>query len=85
MSSKTVLSFPCPHCGLLFEVLESELRCRIFRHAVMRADMKQLNPHAPKVECDRVVREGLVFGCAKPFRIDGDPKSGYRVSICGYI
>jgi hypothetical protein len=67
----------CPHCK--GEIIILKLNCKIFRHAVFK-DGKQLNPHASKEECERVVRENLVYGCAKPFQIiDG------KAIKCDYI
>ncbi len=60
------MNISCPHCN--GEIIIIELNCKIFRHAVFK-DGKQLNSHASKEECDKVVREGLVYGCAKPFQI----------------
>ena len=51
----------------------------IFRHAVFQQSRRLAQPHAPQEECERWLREGLVYGCAKPFRFDG-----VRVEVCGY-
>jgi hypothetical protein len=32
-------------------------------------EFSQVDPHLCKEECDRFVREGLVYGCGKPFKI----------------
>jgi len=39
-----------------------------------------INPHMPKHQCDQLVLEGKVLGCAKPFRF-----SGNSVDKCDYI
>lgn len=68
----------CPHCGGEVQILS--INCGIFRHAIFKENGKQLDPHAPKELCDRVVEENLVYGCAKPFRIvDG------KAEKCDYI
>lgn len=72
--------FKCPHCYEYCEVMEKDIRCTIFRHAVFKKDMKFVPPHAPKEECERWIREGLVYGCTKPFKFDGK-----KVEICDYI
>lgn len=71
------MNFTCPHCD--GEIVIIEMNCRIFRHAVFKNGI-QLNPHASKEECDRVVKENLVYGCAKPFQI----KDG-KIIKCDYI
>lgn len=39
-----------------------------------------INPHMPKEQCDELVKQGKVLGCAKPFRLIGN-----HVDICDYI
>ncbi len=63
-----LIPFTCPHCGAEFVVQRNELNCRIIRHFVFK-DFQQLNPHAPREECERVVRENLGYGCAKPVEL----------------
>ena len=72
--------FECPHCNLLCQVPRENIRCTIFRHAVYKENMAFVNPHASAVQCAKWVREGLVWGCTKPFRFDGK-----TVTICDYI
>jgi hypothetical protein len=79
--------FTCLHCGEKFIVKENEFNCRILRHAVYKNTLKEINPHTSKEECERLLNEDLVYGCAKPLRIlpyknsDGD----YEIEICDYI
>jgi hypothetical protein len=77
-----IFYFECPHedCKMMIQVPRNEIRCTIFRHAVFKNEMKFVPPHASKEECERWLRENLVFGCAKPFKFDGN-----KVEICGYI
>ena len=71
------LSLSCPHCGGEIQILQ--VNCGIFRHAVFK-NGRQLDPHAPKEECEQVVKDNLVYGCAKPFQIvDG------KAIKCEYI
>jgi hypothetical protein len=76
-------TFECPHCDLPVQVLENDTACCIFRHAVYKTSMQQVGPHTSKDECDRLVSEELVFGCAKPFRLFKD--SPAYVEECDYI
>lgn len=59
--------FECPHCAGLVEVAQNEMNCRIFRHAVLKSNGTQINPHASKEECERIIDS--IRGCGKPFRI----------------
>lgn len=72
--------FKCPHCELLCQVPRSEIRCTVFRHAVFKKSGEFVPPHAEKEECERWIREDLVWGCAKPFRFNGK-----MVEVCGYV
>ena len=76
--------FNCPHCDSLIQVLVDQLACCIFRHAYYKRNYEQINPHSSKVECDKLISNNLIFGCAKPFRIIKDINKPY-VEICDYI
>ena len=72
--------FECPHCSLLCQVPRGEIRCTVFRHAVFKKNSKFVDPHASKEKCEEWLRNNLVYGCAKPFKFDGN-----TVEICDYI
>jgi hypothetical protein len=57
----------CPHCKE--PVLIEKLNCRIFRHGVLKNNEKQIEPHASKDLCDYYVKNELIFGCGKPFKV----------------
>jgi len=71
----------CPHCFGIIEIIQ--LNCAIFRHAYYKNSIThsgQVPPHTNKVECERLIKEDLIYGCCKPFKIvDGKP------IICDYI
>lgn len=80
--------FECPHCNFLVQVKESDLRCKIFRHAVYKANNKPIPPHASKDQCDKLLEQDLIHGCAKPFRLITKKIAGfpqYTAEICDYI
>ena len=77
--------FLCPQCGDGIQILEGEFNCRIFRHAALKANGQQINPHAPRAECERLHSAGLIWGCGKPFRIVNCAEGGYKAEICDYI
>lgn len=73
--------FNCPHCNDIITVDKNQLNCKIFRHGAFRNNANNpIPPHTPKVECDRLFNNGLIFGCGKPFQFDGA-----TVTICDYI
>ena len=73
----------CPHCNDFISILE--LNCQIFRHAVLISNGEQINPHASKEECDSLIQRGLVYGCAKPFRIVKTKDGIFVAEKCNYI
>ena len=73
----------CPHCGDFISILE--LNCQIFRHAVFISNGEQINPHASKEECDLVIEQRLVYGCAKPFRLVKTNDGAFLAEKCNYI
>lgn len=68
----------CPYCN--GDIIILELNCKIFRHGQFKDTGKQLNPHASKELCDKVIEEDLVYGCAKPFKIVNG-----KAEKCDYI
>lgn len=78
------LHFACPHCDHLVSVRVQEINCAIFRHGNFKESLKPIDPHLCKEECDRLVTEGLIFGCGKPFQLVRR-NDKYVVEICGYI
>ena len=53
---------------------------------------QQINPHSPQAHCERLVNQGLVYGCGKPFQLVPGKRllaDGSRimesVKKCGYI
>ena len=77
--------FTCPHCGGNVQVFPDDLRCHIFRHGAYKTGQGQMDPHTPKAECDRLVSEGIVWGCGKPFRVVYTEAGEPYASECGYI
>ena len=69
----------CPHCDQLILIIE--LNCRIFRCGILKSNGEQINPHSNKNICDDLSTNNLIYGCGKPFRIDGNN----NVLICEYI
>lgn len=77
------LIFECPHCAEPVIVYLPELNCRIFRHGTFKHNLKQIDPHLPKHNCDHLFNLGLIFGCGKPFEIIIE-NNKYFVTICEY-
>jgi len=73
----------CPTCGVTVEVVE--LNCKIFRCGIFKATGQQLNPHAPKQECDRAKQMDLIHGCGSPFIVRQDDQGQLHADNCGYI
>ena len=74
----------CPHCKSYIYILKNEINCKIFRHGVYKSNNKQINPHMKKEECDKLIKQNLIFGCGKPFKLIKE-KNEYKAITCDYI
>jgi len=63
---------------------KKDINCAIFRHAVYRATMQPIPPHSSQEECERLVAEDAVYGCAKPFRTVLVNET-YHAEACDYV
>ena len=81
---KNYLLDKCPHCKILVYLPVKDFNCKIYRHGVYKDNMKQIDPHMKKEECDRLAEEGLIYGCGKPFKIVHKGESCV-LEKCGYI
>lgn len=72
----------CPHCKE-FIIIE-QINCAIFRHGYLKNNQKQIDPHATKELCDYYVRENLIYGCGKPFKLILN-NNKIKPIICDYI
>ena len=68
----------CPHCNQLIFIVE--LNCCIFRCGIFKSNFNQIPPHLSKRDCDELVKQNLIYGCSKPFRINNN-----KALICDYI
>ncbi len=72
----------CAHCKE-FIIIE-QINCAIFRHGYLKNNQKQIDPHATKELCDYYVRENLIYGCGKPFKLILNNNKLESI-ICDYI
>ena len=75
----------CPHCNMMMELPKNEINCAIYRHGVIKATGKQMDPHAPKHVCDYLLQNNLIYGCGKPFRVIHKSQENIWVEKCEYI
>lgn len=80
--SKNIIIVCCPHCNLYVEI--EEINCSIFRHAILKKNNKQINPHSSKADCDRYITNNMIIGCGKPFRLILE-NNDYKAIECDYI
>ncbi len=73
-------SFDCPNCSCKVLVHKNDIRCTIFRHAVYKHNNSPIPPHTTKKDCLVLLKENRVWGCAQPFKFNGNV-----VMKCGYI
>ena len=62
----------CPHCQLEILIYREEINCRIFRHGVYKDNMEQIPPHLDKATCDMLLSSDRIYGCGKPFILNGE-------------
>jgi len=60
----------CPHCNE--NIIIKKLNCRIFRHGIFKSNMKQINPHCNEKYCTKLIKNNLIYGCGKQFKINDD-------------
>lgn len=65
----------CPHCRDELYLLETELNCGIYRHAVEK-NGNSVDPHCSKERMDVLIKNNVIFGCGQPFRIVMEVKNG---------
>ena len=84
----------CPHCGGMVHIPATQINCNVFRHAFFKSTGLQIDPHTPKLECDRLLHEDLIWGCGKPFRLELELEQNraqdqiektYHATKCEYI
>ena len=47
-------------------------------------NLQQINPHASKKECEKLLENDLIYGCSGPLQIIKDNEQ-YKLIICDYI
>jgi hypothetical protein len=73
----------CPHCTE--PILIEKLNCCIFRHGILIASGRQIDPHATKELCDFYIEKKKIFGCGKPFKIVKNIDNELVAVVCEYI
>jgi hypothetical protein len=82
MSEKLNPIVQCPHCQEYVEILE--INCAIFRHAIFKVSGQPIDPHSSKEVCEQYIKEQVILGCGKPFRIIIKEEM-LVAEICDYI
>jgi hypothetical protein len=74
----------CPYCKNQIQIYKNEINCAIFRHGTFKYTGLEINPHSSKEECDNYLKNDLIYGCGKPFRIIIE-NGEYKAKNCDYI
>jgi hypothetical protein len=82
MSKEEQPILECPHCKE-FVIIE-KINCAIFRHGIFKNNGKQIDPHTPKELCDYYIKNDMIYGCGKPFKIV-TLNNNFICEICDYI
>ena len=75
----------CPNCLEYVLIYEKEYNCKIFRHAYYKTSYKQIDPHMKEEECTRLKQQGIIYGCAMPFRLVINENNEIYLEKCDYI
>ena len=73
----------CPHCNEY--IIIEKINCGIFRHGIFKNNGNQIDPHSCKADCDKYVKNDLIYGCGKPFRVIINEDGNFIIEICEYI
>lgn len=66
----------CPHPDCGGGLIISSKECGIIIHAQNKETKQQIDPHASKAECEKLIQEEKIFGCGKPFFVERNTVSG---------
>jgi hypothetical protein len=72
----------CPHCSNL--IIIEKINCAIFRHGIFKENGNQIDPHSSKDLCEYYIKQNIIYGCGKPFRIIL-LNNQLQTEICDYI
>jgi hypothetical protein len=72
----------CPQCKEF--VLIKKINCAIFRHGILKKNGKQIDPHSPKDLCEYYIKNDMIYGCGKPFKIINN-NGNLETEVCDYI
>lgn len=61
--------FQCPHCGDTMFLYRKEVECGKIRHGTILTKNRQLHFNISDKKCAQLLRDKLVAGCTKPFRV----------------
>jgi len=73
----------CPSCQGDIIILQEEINCAIFRHAVYKNGC-EVPPHSSKEYIESLVKNDLVWGCGQPFQLLKKEES-YEAISCDWI
>jgi hypothetical protein len=76
------LTLVCPNCYGTVIVNKLDTNCCIFRHGIWKSNNTQVDPHATEAVCMNAVKNDLIFGCGRPFRLD---LKTMTTMVCDYL
>ena len=82
MSESENFIIKCPNCDDL--IIIEKLNCSIFRHGVIIESNEQIDPHSTKELCEYYIKNKLIYGCGKPYKIIINENNEYIPIKCDY-
>ena len=74
----------CPCCKIKKQKCDAIIFSD-FRHGIFKNNLKQIDPHTPKVLCDLLKSTNQIIGCGKPFKLIDDKTGATTAVKCEYI
>ena len=69
---KNYLIIKCPHCGQENVIFENEITCGIYRCGIYKYNCLQISSTENNSFYEELIRQNLIFGCTKPFKLQDD-------------
>lgn len=85
MNTEDDLVISCAHCKGTIVVNKKDINCKQFVHATYKDNqLKPVNPHASKQQCEELKAKDEVYGCANAFALVQDDDGSWKSVVREY-
>lgn len=78
-----IVNCPNQKCQCLIFLLEEEIGCAIYRHAMFK-NGQFINPHLPEQLMEELIKQDHIWGCGSPFKLILE-NNEYKAVRCDWI